>query len=465
MRLRFLWSWAGLMAAQLSAAQAFSADEVKRALAYWNEPLRYSVEMPSDFAKNGIYQVRLTVSASTWLWNYNRATGQGKGATAPAAPQPQRQVWEKWIDDKIAFDRFEAQVSAHQLNSQILPGYPKFKMQAVPDPGPAPKSLVDLVGNPPKFAAAVAPLLYRVRFDDAEFAYQDHVAVPAKYAYYRYAQGSRAFGKKVREMPGKELDAIFSAAGVNPSERKIMGAVSLLEGGFDAVNTYDTGYVSIGFIQFASLKEGSGSLGRMLRRYKADFPDQFEADFRRFGLDVTPEALLVALDLDTGAETVGAKANEKIIEDKRLLAVFQRAGQTSLGFRASQVKMAREEYLPTEELISVNANGRTMQFKVRDVIKSEAGLATLMDRKVHTGSIDPLPFVLTLIAAENGIGKPEDLSKFERDIIVAVKHRTDFLADASLTQPGPLAKPGRDYRNLASRKGSRSGRGAARPKP
>ena len=105
-----------------------------------------------------------------------------------------------------------------------------------------------------------------------------------------------------------------------------MRAVSILEGGFDSVNTYDTGYVSVGFIQFASLKEGGGSLGAVLKNFKAADPLAFASDFHRFGVDVDETGHLVVVDPTSGAVATGAEANARIIEDKRLIAVFGRAG-------------------------------------------------------------------------------------------------------------------------------------------
>jgi len=46
--------------------------------------------------------------------------------------------------------------------------------------------------------------------------------------------------------------------------KKVFTILSTLEGKFDAINTYDAGYISAGFIQFISGKAGSGSLQKVL---------------------------------------------------------------------------------------------------------------------------------------------------------------------------------------------------------
>jgi hypothetical protein len=43
-------------------------------------------------------------------------------------------------------------------------------------------------------------------------------------------------------MSPEELNRIFAASGLTPVEARVMRAVSLLEGGFDSINTYDTGF-------------------------------------------------------------------------------------------------------------------------------------------------------------------------------------------------------------------------------
>jgi hypothetical protein len=73
--------------------------------------------------------------------------------------------------------------------------------------------------------------------------------------------------------------------------------------------------------------------------------------------------------------------------------------------------------------------------RVGDVIKSEAGLATLFDRKVNTGTIAVLNQVLQNTMMAHGVTRFEDLAPFERKVITGVRWRSDFLKDATLTQP------------------------------
>src|SRR4030095_8333167 len=117
-----------------------------------------------------------------------------------------------------------------------------------PDPpGPIPPGLLVAVRNPPPLANAVVPLPPTVAFDDGDsYAYNDNVSLRPRYAYYRFPQGTVAYGTALRDMPEAELAALFAAAGMSPSEQRIARAVSRLEGGFETINTYDTGFVSVG---------------------------------------------------------------------------------------------------------------------------------------------------------------------------------------------------------------------------
>ncbi|MCB8932189.1 MAG: hypothetical protein M9921_15225 [Fimbriimonadaceae bacterium] len=442
----------------VARAGMFSDEERADVVRYWSEPGRYTVSTPKEAAKLGEWQVRLTPDGSQWLWKYNQARGLGK--TPPAQtppPKPDQVVWDQWIDARVAWDRFEAwneAVSKNLAQGYALGSYPDLLPEK---PGDAPAGLLDLVGAPPKFASAVRPLWHEIRFDDGQVVgYSDNPNMRARYAYYRFPDGVMSAGTPVRTLPQEELDDLFEAAHVTDQEQRVMKAVSLLEGGFDSVNTYDTGFVSVGFIQFACLREGGGSLGGVLLRLKSENPEAFQTTFRRFGIDVTPEGLLAAVDPQTGDEAEGPAAAAKIIAKKPLIAVFQRAGQKSRPFRVAQIEVARDRYLPTHDPVVFTVGDRQIACTVADIVKSDAGLATLMDRKVNTGKLDPLAEVVADIFATNKLSKPEELAKYERDLVAAIRFRKDYLADASLVQPGPAADPQRNY-NPASRRGSRGG--------
>jgi hypothetical protein len=458
-----LWTLT-LAAAVAAAAPAFTDEERLAAFRYWNEPGRYVVSAPPDVAKTGPWAVRLTAEGSTWLWNYNRARGLAKTppGQVPGAQSAPEQEYEAWIEAKVAWDRWQAEQFARQANAAATGARPAAATPPPPLPGPIPEGLLQLAGNPPPFASAVTPMRHVVKFDcGMEIAYQDNPPMRPRFAFYRFPQGVMVGGQPVRTMPPRDLDALLKEAGITEQEGRVFKAVSLLEGGFESVNTYDTGFLSVGFIQFATLSGGAGSLGAVLQRMAKDSPREYQESFRRFGVDVTEQGALRVVDPATTAVLVGPDAVRKIIDDKRLTAVFQRAGLQSRPFRVAQLRVAKQQYYPADDAVSVVVDGRIVVGKVRDFVRSDAGLATLMDRKVNTGRVDPLTEVATRFANELKVKSLGDLAPFERELIAALRYRKDYLADASLGQPADAPRRTNDA-ELGSRGGARSGRGGGR---
>jgi hypothetical protein len=446
-------------------APLFTDDERRAFVAYWNMPGRMVVDLPTEAAQRGAWTVRLTPEGSEWLLRYQRIVTGGRkippSESVGADSVGSTAGWEDWLKAKVSYDRAAAQQTVALANGRLLPsgtiaGAGLFSPPPVPTPaaaaaplppapGPAPSSLIATCGNPPAFARAVVPMQYSVRLDspDETFVYVDNVKLPDRYAYYRFPQGVVSYGTFIKDMPEAQRASRFRDAGFSPSERRIFSAVSGLEGGFETVQTYDTGFVSVGFIQFVTLAEGKHDLCKVLRQEKRDAPDAFQTDFRRFGIDVRPEDdLLTVVDPATGAELTGPDAVKKIVDDKRLVAVFQRAGRHSTAFQVAQIKVARSFYWPSADPISVTLpDGSTCEGTLGDIITSEAGLATILDRKINTGNVRPLADVVADVLASHGGKKFADVKPYEREIVTRMKYRKDFLADRSLGQPPLPPRP------------------------
>ena len=122
-------------------------------------------------------------------------------------------------------------------------------------------------------------------------SYRDDPVKPS-YAYLANEAGVGRGGTKLTAR--SDAAAIFTAAGVaDATVIKVMTKVSAEEGGFEAVNTYDTGFISIGFIQFISGADGTGSLADVLREMKTSNPADFATYFHSMGIDVDSVALTV----------------------------------------------------------------------------------------------------------------------------------------------------------------------------
>lgn len=403
----------------------FTDAEREAVRRYWGRDGRYIVVPSPDSTE----RVNVTVEGSTWFHSFTKVVSACRKTDPITAA-----VWQGW------WDQFLPRQKAMVEGSDFLPM----------DPGPAPQGLVDAIGFPcpALFYEKVTPTRYTVTFapEDAPapFVYEDGIDFGKRdnyYAYYRQRNGVIRPGRPVRDVSGgeqKHLEAIFARAGRSGFERRVLQAVSQYEGGFEAINTYDTGYISVGFIQFITAADGTGSLSEVLQRYKSDDPAGFQKDFRRFGIDVAPGPVLVCVNTVTGAELRGAEAVRQVIDDKRLTAVFERAAAFD-GFRLAQVAVARALYWPGEDTFPLPSGAGTV--RVADVVRSEAGMATLMDKKVNRGNIRDFADVAGRIMSERGLSDPRDLAQYERPIIAAMKYRGDFLSDATLSQPAPEPVP------------------------
>lgn len=422
----------------------FSQQEVESIRSYWKSPGRYTVGLPTGWETRGIWQVRLTVDGSKWLHTVARnGTNKKPIPGQTQTPEtPERAVWEQWIQLKLSYDRWVAADIAFQLNQPVVPGAKPNKDECPPEPGPMPEGLRQLAGECPKLASAVVPMRHSIHWEKNDVLdMHDHAEVSHRYAFYRFDEGVMLAGKALKSYNERELSDLYRQAEITDFERRVLVAVSGLEGGFEAINTYDTGFVSVGFIQFASLRDGAGSLGKLLQNYKRWSPQDYERDFKNLGVDVSPEGKLIALDLDTLTPKMGSDANAVIIQDKRLIAAFHRSGSKSKSFRVAQLRTAKEEYYPGLRPVTFAINGQQLTFQVSDIIKSEAGMATLMDRLVNTGNLDPLPMVLLTTAVTYNLKTIEDLAKYEHAIVTAMKYRKDYMKDKDLSKPTPPPSP------------------------
>jgi hypothetical protein len=418
----------------------YSEAERARIVAYWNQPGRYSLGVRTG-ENDGPVVARLTPEASVWLRAYNNLLRPGKQPptqkrVSPVTDTETSRRWEAWVVSKLAYDRWAAQAAADASNAQLGRPVTTAATPPPPLPGVIPADLLAAAGNPPAMAAPVLPRRYTITFDgEPPLVYSDNIALgSSRNPSYRFAQGVISFGTRLRDWNKAELDALFGKVGLTPFEQNVVKAVSVLEGGFDSINTYDTGYVSVGFIQFATLGGGAGSLGAVLKREKQTMPREFEDDFVRFGVNVDDTGTLVVVDPQTGAELRGTQAIYKIIDDKRLIAAFQRAGRKA-PFQIAQIQIAKQNYYPADDPVTIVLNGQEQVIKVSDVIRSEAGMATLFDRKVNTGNIRILGDVVTRLMQERRLTDIKQVLPYERMLIPQLRWRTDFLADPTLQQP------------------------------
>lgn len=200
-------------------------------------------------------------------------------------------------------------------------------------------------------------------WNKAVYYYEDN-AIPEGTPFLLHPNGIRYSGTPVRQR--EDVHELFARAGITDQAAKdVLIRVSDCEGGFEAVNTWDTGYVSVGFIQFTT---GEGAMGHSLLhvmlRMKADEArlsrgnkkhiNEFEYYFMNRGIDARDDNLFVN-DPYTGKTFSGDKAVDLIIKDKRLIAIFQDAGEKSVAFKLAQIREAYGAYYLAKREFSIPA--------------------------------------------------------------------------------------------------------------
>lgn len=413
-----------------SPAGAFSKAEADRLVAYWNQPERMKSE---DINSTEPYQAVYSPTASAWLYNFykKRDPNQAIIPTKPVTARIARHKdWDETIDQQYSKDYAWAQSVAAWMNAGLTTNPTEGPISRPLSPIPA--DLQALSGTPPPFFLVHRPQKVTINLESYIGIFNEGVDVPRKYPFLRSAIGSVSSSTPPNYY---ELNSLATVASLPKNLVKPLAAVASLEGGFDTINTYDTGGISLGVIQFASLMTGRGSLSTLLLTYKNRQPSEYAANFRRYGIDVSYDGRLTVIDPRTGFENSGADAVRVVVEDKRLTAVFQRAAKLSNNFRVAQIRLLGETYNPARLSIPVTIGTKTSAVLISKFITSEAGLATLMDRLVNRGTIDPLPEVVSSLAKENNITTISGLNSLEKLIIERMTYRHDFLAVSNLTQP------------------------------
>jgi hypothetical protein len=342
--------------------------------------------------------------------------------------------------DGVQFQDFEklrawlTQYDAHERWKALKQG------PEPPDPGQMPHGITH---QPPQVTyQAGKEYAIRMPGSDQTITYTDHVMDPSRLGsiYYRQTNGVRVGGRKLNTLPN--LDQLLKGAGItNTTEIKATKAVSAQEAGFEGVNTYDAGYISVGMIQFISGKDGKGSLAGVLERLKANSPGDFTNYFQKFGIDVVQDPkdhkyVIQAADPATGEILTGEKAVQAIIDDKRLTEVFHNAGLHSQAFQEAQLQIAHDSYYTPDKHFSVTVDGTTISGKMGDVLRSEAGLTAMLDRNVqHGSSIGVFDKAVADVMKQYHVKTLDDLAKYEKLIIPHIQNRIDVLNDTSLEQP------------------------------
>jgi hypothetical protein len=133
-----------------------------------------------------------------------------------------------------------------------------------------------------------------------------------------------------------ELALRLERLGLPTGAARAMAVVSGLEGGFDAIQTYDRNRFSWGFIQFGAF----GGLPGLLQDIKDAERGLFEEVFLAAGIDVSPGRIQVR---HRDGLARGPVAANRLHDDPRLWYPFLLAAQHE-AIRDRQVKVAHDQY-------------------------------------------------------------------------------------------------------------------------
>ena len=283
-------------------------------------------------------------------------------------------------------------------------------------------------------------------------------------------------------MPEAMPEAEFTTLGFDAAQTRALRFVSAHEGNFDAVNTYDRARISFGFIQFA----GGRGLPLLMALAKTTRPEAFAQAFGRYGIDVEfdvrdgaiADPALALVDPD-GTVRRGRPAEEAIRDSGRLTGIFIAAGRehdvqvaqmdaagryylvpaltsdaefttavievldapggdvidTRAG-AAARAFAATPEYAALETAQRIARRGAGTEAPLSLLLRSEQGLAVLLDRTIQEGSgpagagVGRIVGAVRQVADARGVIDVLDVAPYERSILNQVVE--DFSADIDI---------------------------------
>ena len=200
-----------------------------------------------------------------------------------------------------------------------------------------------------------------------------------------------------------------------------MEAVSENEGKFEAVNTWDNAFLSIGLFQWtAGVGSEAGELAALLWRLMERFPDTYHKYFGQYGLEphgVRERAGSVArgyLKLD--GQLLGDA------EDKNVLRSLPWAYRCWLAAKNENFRIVQLEHALSRVDSFYQTDNRRVRGKyVGDYITSEYGVAQLLDQHVNRPAHVPLTLSLALesLVNELNVDAPEHWRDAEEQKLIS----------------------------------------------
>ncbi|HYD40162.1 MAG TPA: M15 family metallopeptidase [Anaeromyxobacter sp.] len=229
--------------------------------------------------------------------------------------------------------------------------------------------------------------------------------------------------------------ADWVALGLTAPQAAALRHVSLHEGNFDAINTYDTARVSAGFVQFA----GGRGLPPYLALLKSRRPASFRTLLQELGIDVEftvasgriRAARVAVLDPTAARVLRAADAEQAIRADKKLTAALILSGRDGDVQRVQIEAAIRDYVLPS---LDANVSWGTVTAALRDLLRSEQGMAMLFDRAIQEGTGGGrirFERVIRAVHAARAAATSADLQAREADVLARVESDLQAAADVA----------------------------------
>lgn len=194
----------------------------------------------------------------------------------------------------------------------------------------------------------------------------------------KYKKGLFTYGKnKPKEFIDSHTTSL-SNLGLSKSLINVMLSVSENEGNLDAVNTWDNAFLSFGMFQWTlGTSTGAGELPALLKKLKNKTPSIFEKYFYDFGLDVF-EANNITGFLSLDGQVLNSSQRKEKLRTPIWAYRFWKAGQ-------DEVVMAIEVEHASSRINSFykSTNYKVGDYFISDLVKSEYGVALLLDNHVN----------------------------------------------------------------------------------
>jgi peptidoglycan endopeptidase LytF len=239
-----------------------------------------------------------------------------------------------------------------------------------------------------------------------------------------YPEGVVYGGQSVIEVPISMLEAV----GLTVQQARALEYVSTHEGKYDAINSYDAGIFSYGFIQFVGAAQHGGSLNRLLAAMKVNAPASFTRTFQSVGID-TDQNTTTVLD-ESGRLLRSDEAWLYIQKNVQLYGAFIQAGFDP-ALVMEQLRAANTLYVqPALNFrLDMTINGiRIAVPRLGDIISSEALLTALIAIAINRGvgfMSRMVAETVSTVAAPLGLNSPEALRAIdERAVLQTIADTT-----------------------------------------